>query len=272
MAHFTIDNLKVSAKGNNILNNISLTIPDNSIVAIIGPSGCGKTTMLRCLNRLIEQESSMKVEGNIFLDNENIYDENYDLINLRKKVGFIAQRPFPLPYSIFDNVAFGAKIHKMKKLEILNIIKSLEPEFNINENRSFIQTTSDLVEICLKKAGLWNEVKDRLEQPAKALSIGQQQRLTLARALSIGSKIILADEPTSALDPISTRMIEEQLITLKSQISIVMVTHILRQARRLADYVVFMYMGELIEHGPATEFFSNPKNQKTQAYIKGEII
>lgn len=241
-----IKNLKVSIGGQPILKDISLVIPRNKITVIIGPSGCGKTTLLKCINRLIDLTEKVKVEGEILLNNENILDSN-DLPAVRRKAGLLSQRPYPLPMSIFNNIAFGLKMGG-------------------RSNRHMIQTR---VENYLKQANLWEEVKDRLHAPASSLSIGQQQRLCLARGLAVDPELILADEPTSALDPISSQAIEQKFFELKDRYSIVLVTHILRQARRIADYVVFMYMGEVIEHNNATEFFENPQHERTKAYIQG---
>lgn len=241
-----IKNLKVSIGGQPILKDISLVIPRNKITVIIGPSGCGKTTLLKCINRLIDLTEKVKVEGEILLNNENILDSN-DLPAVRRKAGLLSQRPYPLPMSIFNNIAFGLKMGG-------------------RSNRRMIQTR---VENYLKQANLWEEVKDRLHAPASSLSIGQQQRLCLARGLAVDPELILADEPTSALDPISSQAIEQKFFELKDRYSIVLVTHILRQARRIADYVVFMYMGEVIEHNNATEFFENPQHERTKAYIQG---
>lgn len=236
--------------GNNqALKNINIDIPNKKLTAIIGPSGCGKTTLLKTFNRLIENMDGTKIEGEVLVDGENIYAKNADVTNIRKKMGLLSQRPTPLPMSIFDNVAFGMRIHGERKKNILK----------------------EKVEFYLGQASLWEEVKDRLNQPAGRLSIGQQQRLCLARGLAVEPEIILGDEPTSALDPISTRHIEEKFTQLKEKYTIVMVTHILRQAKRIADYVVFMYLGEIIEHGPTLEVLNNPKHKLTQEYVGGVI-
>ncbi|MCW4051840.1 MAG: phosphate ABC transporter ATP-binding protein, partial [Candidatus Bathyarchaeota archaeon] len=222
-------------------------IPKNKITAIIGPSGCGKSTLLKSLNRLVELVDGVKISGTVVVDGFNIFDKAVDVIEIRKKMGLIAQTPNPLPMSIFDNVAYGLRIHGMKDGEELD----------------------ETVKSCLKASSLWDEVKDRLKEPTSKLSVGQQQRLCLARALAVKPEVILCDEATSALDPISARRIETQLLALKKDYTVVFVTHVLRQARRLADYVVFLYLGELIEHGSAEEFFMNSKNQKTKAYLQG---
>ncbi|MBY0424151.1 MAG: ATP-binding cassette domain-containing protein, partial [Cytophagales bacterium] len=189
------------------------------------------------------------VEGKVLVSGENIFGKETEITHLRKKMGLLSQRPYPLPMSIYDNIAYGPRIHGMKDKSKLD----------------------ELVEFYLKEASLWEEVKDRLSAPAARLSIGQQQRLCLARGLAVEPDIILGDEPTSALDPISSHHIEQKFIELKEKYTIVMVTHILRQARRVADYIIYMYLGEIVEHGPAAEILENPKEKKTQEYIKGII-
>jgi len=232
-----------------VLKGITVGIPEKQVTAVIGPSGCGKTTLLRSLNRLIDLVEGVKVSGKVLVDGVNIYDNGVDVINIRKKMGLIAQVPNLLPMSIFDNIAYGPKIHGVKDKKGVN----------------------RTVERCLRVSGLWDEVKDRLKEPASKLSIGQQQRLCLARALAVEPEVLLCDEPTSALDPISARHIEEQLLALKKDYTIVFVTHILRQAKRFADYIIFLYFGELVEHGPAEEVLTNPRELRTRAYLKGEI-
>ena len=281
MPHIRVRKLTTSYGDHKAINEITVDIPDGQITAIIGPSGCGKTTLLKSLNRLIDLYDEISVEGEVFIDDENIYDPKADVLSLRKKVGFLSQRPFPLPMSIYDNIAFGPRIHRVNGRELLRQIEALEKYIPMNaaqpEGASASPGSGDkramdmLVEYYLRLAGLWDEVKDRLHQPAAKLSIGQQQRLALARALAIEPRVILADEPTSALDPISARLVEQQFRLLKKDYTIVVVTHILRQARRIADYVIFLYMGELIEHGPAEQFFGSPQDPKTRAYITGEI-
>jgi len=256
-------------------------IPDGQVTVVIGPSGCGKTTLLKSLNRLLDLNEDFKVEGDVLIDNDNIYDAQADILALRKKVGFLSQRPYPLPMSIYDNIAFGPRIHKLSRYEILNQIGLVEKHgllaqcsaenlFQMDMKKKNVEMDI-LVECYLRLAGLWDEVKDRMHKPASGLSIGQQQRLALARALAVDPDVILADEPTSALDPLSSGLIEKQFKILKSSYTMVVVTHILRQARRIADYVVFLYMGELVEHGPADRFFNSPEDDRTRAYIKGEI-
>lgn len=244
-----ICDLNLSIGKQKILKNINLEIPEKKITVILGPSGCGKTTLLKSLNRLTDLYPEMHVSGNIFIGDEDILNTSEDITILRQKMGLLSQRPYPLPMNIYNNVAFGLRISGRKKKRYLD----------------------KRVEHYLKQANLWDEVKDRLKDPASALSIGQQQRLCLARGLAVDPDIILADEPTSALDPISSEAIEKKFVELKQQYTIVMVTHVLRQARRIADYVVFMYLGEIIEQGDAREIFENPKEEMTKQYLKGSF-
>ena len=281
MPHIRVRNLSTSYGEHKALKDITVDIPDGQITVIIGPSGCGKTTLLKSLNRLVDLYDEISVEGEVFIDEVNIYDPKADVLALRKKVGFLSQRPFPLPMSIYDNIAFGPRIHRMNGKQLLQQIEALEKYIPVNGTneegmpghaRSGSRREMDvLVEYYLRLAGLWDEVMDRLHEPASKLSIGQQQRLALARALAIEPRVILADEPTSALDPISAKLVEKQFQLLKRDYTIVVVTHILRQARRIADYIVFLYLGELVEHGPAEQFFSSPQDPRTRAYITGEI-
>jgi phosphate transport system ATP-binding protein len=249
-AHIRVENLSVWYGAHQALKDVSLTIPDRKITAIIGPSGCGKTTLLKSFNRLIDLQDGVRVTGKILVDEEDISAPGTDLTRLRKKMGLLFQRPQVLPMSIFENVAYGLRIHGERDKRVLH----------------------EKVEHYLKVAGLWHEVKERLGSPAAKLSIGQQQRLCLARGLAVEPEAILGDEPTSALDPISAERIEQRFLELKRDYTIVLVTHILRQARRIADYVAFVYFGELVEHGPAAELFDAPKDPRTQAYISGKFI
>jgi phosphate transport system ATP-binding protein len=242
-----IEGLNLYYGDRHALKNINISIPKNKITAIIGPSGCGKTTLLRCLNRLNDSTDGIKVSGKLMVDGVNIYDPGAEVTALRRKMGFLSQRPYPLPMSIYDNVAYGPRIHGIKDKKELNSI----------------------VEHYLQEASLWEEVKDRLKSPASRLSIGQQQRLCLARGLAVEPEFLLGDEPTSALDPISSQHIERKFIELKKEYTIVVVTHILRQARRIADYIIYMYMGEIIEHGAALQILDDPREKKTQEYIRG---
>ena len=247
--HIQVRDLNVHYADNHALKNINLDIPKQQITVIIGPSGCGKTTLLKSFNRFLELTDQTRLSGQVLIDGEDIYAPGMDVTEIRKKTGLLAQRPFPLPMSIYDNVAYGMRIHSIQKGRALDAA----------------------VSHYLEMAGLWEEVKDRLHQPAARLSIGQQQRLCLARGLAVEPEIMLGDEPTSALDPFSAQHIERKLLDLKQQYTIVLVSHILRQAKRLADYIVFMYLGELIEHGPAHEVFEHPRQERTRAYLEGLI-
>jgi phosphate transport system ATP-binding protein len=244
-----VENLNVTIGKQQILKNINIQIPEDKITVILGPSGCGKTTLLKTLNRLTDLYPDIKVKGSIWIDNIDILNTTEDVTSIRKKMGLLAQRPYPLPMSIYNNVAFGLRISGRKKKRYLN----------------------KRIEYYLQMASLWDEVKDRLKDPASKLSIGQQQRLCLARGLAVDPEIILADEPTSALDPISSKFIEQKFVELKQRFTIVVVTHTLRQAKRIADHIIFMYLGEVIEQGPAEEFFNNPKMEMTKAYLEGII-
>lgn len=247
--HINVRDMQVSFGATEVLKKVNLDIPKGQITAILGPSGCGKTTLLRSLNRFLELDDQAKIQGQVLLDGQNIYGPGVDVTEIRTRIGLLAQRPFALPMSVYENVAYGLRIHRV------NNSTNLKP----------------IVKHYLELAGLWDEVYKRLHEPASALSIGQQQRLCLARGLALEPEVILADEPTSALDPISAQHIEEKLMELKEKYTVVLVTHTLRQARRLADYVCFMYLGEMIESGPAKEVFDNPKQEKTRAYLQGAI-
>lgn len=231
------------------LIDVNLEFPKRQITVIMGPSGCGKTTLLKTLNRFLELTEGARISGKVLIDGENIYAPGVDVTEIRKKAGLLAQRPYPLPMSIYDNVAYGLRIHNLKRGHALD----------------------EAVESHLKEAGLWEEVKDRLRAPATGLSIGQQQRLCLARGLAVEPELLLGDEPTSALDPISAQHIEQRLLDLKNEYTIVLVTHILRQAKRLADYVVFMYLGEVVECGSAKQVFESPQKERTRAYLEGQF-
>jgi phosphate transport system ATP-binding protein len=247
--HISIQNLSVGFDGLQILRDITIDIPDRKITVIVGPSGCGKTTLLKSLNRLLDPLDGVKIRGKIFVDGEDIYDPKVEVTHIRKKMGLLSQRPQALPMSIYDNVAYGPRLHGLKNKKEL----------------------AALVEHHLRAAGLWDEVKERLGDPAARLSVGQQQRLCLARGLAVGPEIILGDEPTSALDPQSSQNVERRLMELKTDYTVIVVTHILRQAKRIADYIAFLYLGELVEHGPAAEVFANPRDPRTRAYLTGEI-
>jgi phosphate transport system ATP-binding protein len=242
-----IENLNVTAGKTAILKDINISIPRNRITVILGPSGCGKTTLLKCLNRLTDLYPELKVTGKIFINDHNVLEADDEIYELRQHMGLLSQRPYPLPMTIYNNIAYGLRLKGITKRRELN----------------------KQVVTYLKQAKLWDEVKDRLREPASRLSIGQQQRLCLARGLAVNPEIILADEPTSALDPISSQSIEEKFVELKQDYTIVLVTHILRQARRIADHVVFMYLGEVIEQGDVHEIFENPKMERTKLYLSG---
>jgi phosphate transport system ATP-binding protein len=243
----TIRNLQVYADKVQILKNLNVEIPKNKITVILGPSGCGKTTLLKCMNRLTDLYPELKVSGEVMIDNQNVLDRSVDINLLRQRMGLLSQRPYPLPMTIFNNIAYALKLRGVRKRRDIN----------------------KLVIDYLRQANLYDELRSRLREPASRLSIGQQQRLCLARGLAVDPEIILADEPTSALDPISSQFIEETFLKLKNDYTIVLVTHVLRQARRIADYVVFMYLGEIIEHGTVSEVFENPKMEKTRQYLGG---
>jgi phosphate transport system ATP-binding protein len=264
MSHIALNGLSVRYGGHTAVNNISVELPDRQITAIVGPSGCGKTTLLKSLNRLVELQDGVHVEGQVRIDGRDIYAPGADVLALRQRVGFLPQRPFPLPMSIYDNVAFGPQLHGLTGLPADLPGQQARPRGRRGEMDA-------RVEHYLRLAGLWEEVRDRLNGPAARLSVGQQQRLALARTLAVEPEVILADEPTSALDPVSAKLVESRFQELKHRYTIVVVTHILRQARRIADYVLFMYLGELIEHGVASQVLANPSDQRMRAYVTGEI-
>lgn len=248
-SHIRIEGLNLYIGDNHIIKDVTLGIPQNKITCIIGPSGCGKTTLLRSFNRMHDDTPKFRISGKIYVDDEDIYSDKTPVIAIRKKMGLLAQRPTPLPMSIIDNITYGPKIHGAW-------------------NRRKLYSTAKHY---LSEVGLWDEVKDRLKASPGHLSIGQQQRLCLARGLAVEPEIILGDEATSALDPISTRKIEELFVKLKEHYTIVLVTHTLSQAKRIADYTAFMYMGELVEFGSTEQVFNNPKKQLTKDYISGSF-
>jgi phosphate transport system ATP-binding protein len=248
MQSLSIRHLNVWYGRKQALININLDIPLRQITAIIGPSGCGKSTLLKSLNRLLDLNEQVRVGGQVLLDGVNIYDPNVDVTEIRTRIGLLAQKPFPLPLSIYDNIAYGPRIHGRTNGSLDKIVQSR-----------------------LESVGLWDEVHDRLKAPATALSVGQQQRLCLARSLAVEPEILLCDESTASLDPISARGIESLLRELKEAYTVIMVTHDIDQARRLADYVAFMWLGEMVEYGLARSFFTQPQKELTQAYLAREI-
>jgi phosphate transport system ATP-binding protein len=249
-AHIQIRHLNAYYGNSQALIDVNLEIPRQQITVIMGPSGCGKTTLLKSINRFLELSEGVRISGQVLVDGEDIYAPEVDVTEMRKKTGLLAQRPYPLPMSIYDNVAYGMRLHRLCH-------KGSEMDARVQHY--------------LEVAGLWEEVKQRLHHPAVGLSIGQQQRLCLARGLAVEPEILLGDEPTSALDPISAQHIERRLLDLKQEYTIVLVSHILRQAKRLADYIIFIYLGEVIECGPAAEVFEHPKHERTRAYLAGQF-
>lgn len=248
---------KISAKDINLfygqkqaLFDINLDFMENSVTALIGPSGCGKSSFLRCINRMNDTILGCKITGKILVDEKDIYNQNLDLVLLRAKIGMVFQKPNPFPKSIYENVAYGPRIHGL-----FNNKKELD----------------EIVEQSLNKAGLWSEVKDRLNDQATALSGGQQQRLCIARTIAIEPEIILMDEPCSALDPIATAKIEELIDELKDNFTIIIVTHSMQQAARVSNMTAFFNMGKIIEYGTTDKIFTNPVNQQTQDYITGRF-
>ncbi|MCH5173099.1 MAG: phosphate ABC transporter ATP-binding protein [Bacteroidales bacterium] len=245
----TVRGLNVKIEGEHILKNVNVSFPSRRITCIVGPSGCGKSTLLRCLNRLTETIDKVEISGSILIGGQDLIQaRDAELLELRRRVGLVPQRPCPLPMSIFDNVAYGCRIHGMHR------------------NKAEMAET---VERYLTEVGLWDEVKDRLKKPAAHLSLGQQQRLCLARSLAVEPEFILADEATSALDPVSSKTVEDLFVRLKENYTIIMVTHTLRQALRIADNAVFLYMGEVIESGEASRVFRDPAEELTRNYLAG---
>lgn len=248
---------KVSAADVNVfygdtqaLKDVTIEIPEHQVTSFIGPSGCGKSTFLRCINRMNDTIDICRVEGKIEIDSRDIYDREIDVVQLRAQVGMVFQKPNPFPKSIYDNIAYGPRIHGMVAGKA---------------------DTDELVEASLKRAGLWNEVKDRLEQPGTGLSGGQQQRLCIARAIAVSPQVILMDEPCSALDPIATARIEELIDELRENFTIVIVTHSMQQAARVSQKTAFFHLGILVEQGATEQIFTNPDDKRTQDYITGRF-
>ncbi len=248
---------KVSANNVNVwygekhaLRNVSVNVPNNGVMAFIGPSGCGKSTFLRCINRMNDTIANCRVEGLLTIDEENIYDSSLDVVQLRARVGMVFQKPNPFPKSIYENVAYGPRIH------------------GLASSKSELDA---IVETSLEKAGLWREVKDRLTDSGTSLSGGQQQRLCIARAIAVGPEVILMDEPCSALDPIATAKVEELIDELKNNYCIIIVTHSMQQAARVSQRTAFFHLGVLVEEDATTQIFTNPSDQRTQDYITGRF-
>ena len=245
----SVENLNLHYGENHALKDVNMEIADHAITAFIGPSGCGKSTFLRCLNRMNDLVDGCRVEGKVILDGEDIYDKRVDTTLLRKKVGMVFQQPNPFPMSIYDNIAYGPRLHGIKNKKELD----------------------EIVERSLQGAAIFEEVKDRLHKSALGLSGGQQQRLCIARALAVSPEVLLMDEPTSALDPISTLKIEELMETLKKKYSVVIVTHNMQQAARVSDDTAFFLVGEVIEKNATSEIFARPQDKRTEDYITGRF-
>ena len=245
----TVESLNLHYGENHALKNVNMEIADHAITAFSGPSGCGKSTFLRCLNRMNDLVDGCRVEGKVILDGEDIYDKRVDTTLLRKKVGMVFQQPNPFPMSIYDNIAYGPRLHGIKNKKELD----------------------EIVERSLQGAAIFEEVKDRLHKSALGLSGGQQQRLCIARALAVSPEVLLMDEPTSALDPISTLKIEELMETLKKKYTVVIVTHNMQQAARVSDDTAFFLVGEVVEKNATSEIFARPKDKRTEDYITGRF-
>ena len=250
MSKIGVKNLNLYYNSNQALFDVSFDIKQKTVTAFIGPSGCGKSSLLRCLNRMNDEIEGSKVTGNVLIDGKDIYSPSMNIVSLRLGVGMVFQKPVPFPGSIYKNVSFGLKVHALSKSK---------------------QETDNIVEESLTKAGLWNEVKDRLQKSAFELSGGQQQRLCIARTIALKPDVILMDEPTSALDPIATIKIEELIRDLRNNYTIVIVTHSMQQAARISDYTAFFYMGKMIEFDETSNIFTNPTENLTQDYITGRM-
>ncbi len=249
--------IKIAAKDVNVwygdnhaIKDVTVDIADKTVTAFIGPSGCGKSTFLRCINRMNDTIDVARVEGDILLDGENIYDPKVDPVQLRAKIGMVFQKPNPFPKSIYDNVAYGPRIHGLARSKA---------------------ELDEIVEKSLRRGAIWNEVKDRLDQPGTGLSGGQQQRLCIARAVATEPEVLLMDEPCSALDPIATAQVEELIDELRQNFSVVIVTHSMQQAARVSQKTAFFHLGDLVEYGDTAEIFTTPKDNRTESYITGRI-
>ena len=247
---FAARNVQVYYGTTHAIKDVNVDIADKTVTAFIGPSGCGKSTFLRSLNRMNDTIDICRVEGDILLDGEDIYDKRVDPVQLRAKVGMVFQKPNPFPKSIYDNIAYGPRIHGLAK------------------NKTELD---EIVESSLKRAALWNEVKDRLDAPGTGLSGGQQQRLCIARAVATQPEVLLMDEPCSALDPIATAQVEELIDELRSNFSVVIVTHSMQQAARVSQKTAFFHLGNLVEYGETGQIFTNPVDPRTESYISGRI-
>ncbi len=247
VAALTVKDLRLSYGNKEALHSIDMIIPKKRVTAFIGPSGCGKSTLLRCFNRMNDLIDDCHISGEILLDEQNIYQKDVDVADLRRRVGMVFQKPNPFPKSIYENVAYGLRIQGIKKKRQID----------------------ETVEWALRSAALWNEVKDRLHESALGMSGGQQQRLVIARTIAVKPEVLLLDEPASALDPISTLKIEELIHELKNDFTIAIVTHNMQQAARVSDYTAFMYMGDMIEFGDTDQVFTNPIKKQTEDYITG---
>jgi phosphate transport system ATP-binding protein len=262
-----IDKLNVWFDTNHVLKDVSMGINEKEITAIIGPSGCGKSTFIRCLNRMNDLIPTAKVQGTVMMDGEDIYGKGLDPVDLRKKVGMVFQKPNPFPKSIFENIAYAPRIHGVEES-----VKDPKTGKDVMKFRKYRKDELDVVvERSLKRAALWDEVSDRLNKSAYDLSGGQQQRLCIARALAVEPEIILFDEPCSALDPIATAKIEDLLIDLKKDYTVVIVTHNMQQAARVADKTAYFYLGDLIEYGNTKQIFEKPEKELTEQYITGRM-
>ena len=249
-AKITARNVQVFYGDTHAIKDVDVDIADRTVTAFIGPSGCGKSTFLRCINRMNDTIPIARVEGDILIDGQDIYDRRVDPVQLRAKVGMVFQKPNPFPKSIYDNVAYGPRIHGLAR------------------NKADLD---EIVENSLKRAALWNEAKDRLNEPGTGLSGGQQQRLCIARAVATGPEILLMDEPCSALDPIATAQVEELIDELRANFSVVIVTHSMQQAARVSQRTAFFHLGHLVEYGETSEIFTSPKDSRTESYISGRI-
>jgi phosphate transport system ATP-binding protein len=259
----TVNGLNVWFDQNHALKDVNISIPKNEITAVIGPSGCGKSTFIRCVNRMNDLVQKCKVTGKVMVDGMDIYDPDVDVVEIRKRIGMVFQKPNPFPKSIFENIAYAPRIHG-KELADERTGKTKLVKYSKSE-------LSQLVERSLRRAAIWDEVKDRMEKSAYDLSGGQQQRLCIARTLAVDPEIILFDEPCSALDPIATSKIEDLLVDLKKDYTVVIVTHNMQQAARVADKTAFFYLGEMIEFGDTESIFEKPREKLTEQYITGRM-